>query len=378
MSKFKILSIIVSILVPVVVNAYLPTSNDTTATIDEDQSFIFSAAHIPYNDPDGDIIAGILITAIETNGDLENNTIDVENGTVVSTINNLVFLPDPDENGFPYTSFWFRVIDSSDDTSSVESPYAFIINIIPVNDAPVFSSLPNNITVNEGFSGTQTVTVTPGDVPADESDQTVIYSLSPSSVTFATVVINSNNGAVSVDAVGDSSGNEIFTITADDGGGTANGGVETSTQTFSLTVNPVNDAPSFTTGSDEDVLEDSGLLNAHTVTDWATSISSGPPDESGQTLSFNVSNDNNSLFSVQPAISSSGDLTYTLAEHANGTAEVIINLSDNGGVSNGGVNQSEDQTFNINVTSINDAPVFSSLPNNITVNEGFSGTQTVT
>ncbi|MBT7580401.1 MAG: hypothetical protein HN633_16675, partial [Candidatus Marinimicrobia bacterium] len=139
-----------------------------------------------------------------------------------------------------------------------------------------------------------------------------------------------------------------------------NGGANQSEdQTFNINVTSINDAPSFTTGSDEDVLEDSGLLNAHTVTDWATSISSGPPDESGQTLSFNVSNDNNSLFSVQPAIDPTGSLTYTLAPDVYDTCTVTVSLSDNGGIQNGGVATSFPQAFFISVKSVNDAPSFS-------------------
>src|SRR4051794_8313559 len=76
-------------------------------------------------------------------------------------------------------------------------------------------------------------------------------------------------------------------------------------QTLTINVNAVNDAPSFTRGADQTVNEDA---TAQTVCNWATSISSGPADESGQTLTFTVTNDNNSLFSVQPAISAAGAL----------------------------------------------------------------------
>ena len=64
-----------------------------------------------------------------------------------------------------------------------------------------------------------------------------------------------------------------------DNGGTANGGVDTSarSQTFTITVNPVNDAPSFTKGADQTVNEDAG---AQSVAGWATAISGGPANES--------------------------------------------------------------------------------------------------
>src|SRR5439155_24777180 len=97
-----------------------------------------------------------------------------------------------------------------------------------------------------------------------------------------------------------------------DDGGIANGGQDTSApQTFTITVNPVNDAPSFTKGPDQSVAVNAG---AQTVTNWATNISPGPGNESGQTVTFQVTgNTNNALFSAQPAISSSGTLTYTPA-----------------------------------------------------------------
>jgi CSLREA domain-containing protein len=121
---------------------------------------------------------------------------------------------------------------------------------------------------------------------------------------------------------------------------------QTMSDTFVLTVNAVNDAPSFTKGADQTVNENAG---AQTVNNWATNISAGP-NESGQTLSFIVTNNSNpTLFAVAPAISSTGTLTYTPATGQSGTAEITIALKDNGGTANGGVDTSATQSFNINV-----------------------------
>ncbi len=141
-----------------------------------------------------------------------------------------------------------------------------------------------------------------------------------------------------------------------DNGGTSNGGVDTSAiQTFTITVNGVNQVPSFNGGGDDTTLEDSG---SQTLPAWATSISEGAGD-SGQVLNFIVTNDNNALFSVQPAVDpSSGDLTYTPAANANGTATVSVKLHDNGGIANGGDDTSVTQTMTITVTAVNDAPTF--------------------
>ena len=95
------------------------------------------------------------------------------------------------------------------------------------------------------------------------------------------------------------------------------------TATVTITVNPVNDAPSFTAGGDVSVDEDSGGYSAA----WASDISAGPANESGQSVSFTVSNDNNALFSTQPAIAADGTLTFDAGRecerfgHGHGLAE---------------------------------------------------------
>lgn len=124
--------------------------------------------------------------------------------------------------------------------------------------------------------------------------------------------------------------------------------------TVNLTVLAVNDAPSFAKGLDQNVLEDVGLV---TVPGWATGISPGPANEASQTVSFSVTNNNTALFTVQPAISANGTLTYTPKANTAGTVTVTVYAVDNGGTANGGDNTSDAQTFTITVAAVNDAPV---------------------
>ena len=132
----------------------------------------------------------------------------------------------------------------------------------------------------------------------------------------------------------------------------------------------MNDAPSFTKDANQAVLEDAG---AQGVAGWATAISAGPADESAQTLTFNVTNNNNDLFSSQPAIASNGTLSYTTAADANGSAIVSVTLSDDGGTANGGVNTSAAQTFTITVTPVNDPPVIDgTIPDQTMPDDGSS------
>lgn len=117
-----------------------------------------------------------------------------------------------------------------------------------------------------------------------------------------------------------------------------------------------NLAPTFTKGADVTVLEDAG---AQTVADWATAIGPGSADEADQTVTFAVTaNTNAALFTVAPAVSPTGSLTFTPAPNANGTATITLVLQDNGGTANGGADTSAPQTFAITIDGINDAPGF--------------------
>jgi hypothetical protein len=140
-----------------------------------------------------------------------------------------------------------------------------------------------------------------------------------------------------------------------DNGGTANGGDDTAAvETFDITVTFVNDAPTFTSGADQIVDEDDG---AQTVAGWASDMDAGSPTESGQALTFHTSNNNAALFAVAPAIDAqTGDLTYTSAPNAYGSATVSVTLSDDGGTANGGSDTSAPQTFMITVNPVNDRP----------------------
>jgi hypothetical protein len=110
------------------------------------------------------------------------------------------------------------------------------------------------------------------------------------------------------------------------------------------------------------VQEDAG---AQAVNSALTGKSAGPADESGQSLSLTVTNNNNSLFSAQPSIDlSTGTLTYTPASNANGLATVTVTLQDNGGTAYGGVDKTTN-TFTITVTSVNDAPDITSFSANV-------------
>jgi hypothetical protein len=79
--------------------------------------------------------------------------------------------------------------------------------------------------------------------------------------------------------------------------------------------------------------------------------------ELSQIVTFTTSNDNPSLFSVQPAVSPNGTLSYTLAPNAWGNATVTVVARDDGGTAHGGNDTSAPCTVTIAVNGINDCPV---------------------
>jgi mRNA-degrading endonuclease RelE of RelBE toxin-antitoxin system len=178
--------------------------------------------------------------------------------------------------------------------------------------------------------------------------------------------INSALNGLSYGPAADFNGPASLNITTSDKGNTGTGAAGSDTDAVTINVTPVNDVPSFTAGANQGAAEDAG---AQSVPNWATNLSAGPADEAGQSLSFVVNNDNNSLFSVQPAVAPDGTLTYTPALNSNGSANVTVVIKDNGGTDNGGIDTSAPQSFTINVTAVDDAPVFTSVPTDVTIPE---------
>jgi hypothetical protein len=247
------------------------------------------------------------------------------------------------------------------------SSITFTIGVTPVNQPPSFT-IGKDQTVSESASSSPTFTTVSGWAtnisagPSNESSQSVSFSLtSNNAALFATQPTVSSTGTLSFQQAQYANGSATVAVTLQDSGGTANGGQNTSsTQNFVITVQAVNQPPSFTVGADQTVLE-TATATAQTVNGWAKAISAGPSNESSQSVTFNVTKDSNTaLFTSagQPTVSSNGTLTYTPAAFANGSATITLNLKDTGGTANGGTDTSATQSFVINVTPVNQPPSF--------------------
>jgi len=281
-----------------------------------------------------------------------NLTLDPVTGAVTGT-------PDTVEN----PTFTAKVTDSAGGTPETASDATCHINVTSSNQAP--TAVAQSTSTNEDIAKLITLTGTDPDGNA---------------LTFAIVTPPSNGmlGAIgSPNCVGNpstctasvtytpnanTSGSDSFTFKVNDGT------VDSSPATVGITINFVNDVPSFTKGADQSANKGAA---AQTVSGWATNISPGPgSNEAGQTVNFVITgNTTPGIFSVAPAVSPTGTLTYTPSASTTGTSTITLVIHDNGGVANGGVDTSAPQSFTI---TTNDPPKITSA-NSTTFAPGKTG-----
>jgi VCBS repeat-containing protein len=240
------------------------------------------------------------------------------------------------------------------------APATVTITIGP--DAPPVA-VADSYTVLEG--GTLTIAA-PG-VLANDTDVDT-----PLNMLTANLVSGPTHGSLTLNPNGSFTyTNDNLTAAADSFTYRANDGILNSAPaTVSISVTPVNHAPKFTAGAA--IVSAVDTAGAQSIP-WATGINAGAADESGQTLNFIVSNDNNALFSVQPSIAVNGTLSFTPVATAQGIANVTVRLHDNGGTANGGVDTSAAVMFEIDIlkaptiTSGNSANFQAGTPSTFTV-----------
>ena len=320
-----------------------PVAVDDDYTVNEDTRLSIPAAGVLANDTDAEDDALTVVTPTTTSS--EGGTVDLE------ADGSFTYDPPTDFNGTD--TFTYQATDANSDSNTA----TVTITVNPVNDAPSFTE-GADVTVLEdsGAYGPTGWATDPSAGPANESAQTLSFTVAATNTAlFSTQPTVNPAGELTFTPAPNANGSTTISIELVDNGGTANGGDDTSTSVeLIINVTEVNDAPSFIKGANAAVAEDSG---AYTEPGWATAISVGPANESGQTPSFTVTNNNNSLFSAQPAISSTGELTFTPAADAYGSAWTTVTMMDSGGTANSGDNTSPSQSFLITITPVNDQPV---------------------
>jgi hypothetical protein len=247
-------------------------------------------------------------------------------------------------------------------------------------------------TVNED-SGPHTVagfaTALPGG-GADEAAQTFGYTVTDDNAAlFAAGPAIDANGELTYTLTADASGSATVTVFVTDSGGTLNGGDDTApSQTFTITVNAVNDAPLNTVPGAQATTEDTTLVfsagngNALAVSDLdsgsgplevSLSVGSGTltlASSSGLVFSSGANGSTAMTFSgSQASINTALDgLAFDPNSNFNGSDTLSFVTSDLGNFGLGGP-QVDARAVAISVAAVNDAPVIAA-PGSVTSSGG--------
>lgn len=252
----------------------------------------------------------------------------------------------------------------------------FVLTINPINDLPTISSITNPSAILED-AGQQTINLT-GLSSGDTGQVFKVTATSGNPALISTINVNhvgSNaTGSLSYSPVANQSGTATITVTVTDGGldnnlTTAGDNLTTST-TFNVQVNPVNDNPTLNSlGGSYDLSEDAGvqLINL-------TGITAGGGET--QPIAVTVQSLNTSLVPT-PLIgysspNSTGTLTFTPLANQSGSAILRIRIEDGGfdnTLSTTGDNGFTIQDLTVNVAQVNDVPTIDVVPSPQTVLE---------
>jgi VCBS repeat-containing protein len=296
-----------------VINLNDPPTAPATGSVSTAEDTASAPTAIGASDPDGDTL-----TYSEKPGAGAAHgtvTFDQVNGTYT-------YAPDADYNGTD--SFTILISDGEGGTTE----QVVSVTVTPVNDAPTAAAA-NSVTTAED-SASAAVSIGASDVDGDSLSYAV---KAGAGAAHGTVAFDQANGTFTYTPDANYNGADSFTIVIDDGqGGTAE-------QVVSVTVTPVNDAPtapatgSVTTGED--------------TPSAPTSV--GASDIDGDTLSYSVKPGAGAANGTVSFSQANGTYTYTPNADFSGTDSFVILISD-------GMGGTAEQAVSVSVTAVNDAP----------------------
>ena len=219
--------------------------------------------------------------------------------------------------------------------SSVDgTTHDIVITIMGTNDAPVAGN--DVAVVNEGGSVNITVAANDSDVDSALDPGSVAISALPAN---GSVVVNPD-GTITYTHNGGETSTDSFSYTiADMSGAVSN------TAMVTLTVNPVNDAPTTSGIADVNVNEDAASTNIDLNAAFADA------DNADSELTYSIVGNNNiGLFALAGVDQSTGQLTLDYATDMNGLATISVRATDPAGLF-------VDTLFTVTVNSVNDDPV---------------------
>jgi len=228
------------------------------------------------------------------------------------------------------------VVSLSDGAAS--SSYTVAVKVVP-NLAPVFAA-PTTVTLQ----GTEDVLVTGVAKATDPEGSAVVYSVAAVAKN-GSVALDSVTGAYTYTPNLDYNGADSFVVSAKD----PVGNITTTNLTVNLNLAAVNDAPRFAkTSVAVSGTEDTALTGSVSATD---------PEGSAVSYSIKAGGSTSGAVVIDKA---TGAYTYTPKLDVNGSDSFVVLASDG--------TASSEQTVNVTLAAVNDAPVITSAAT-VTVNE---------
>src|SRR5207249_217358 len=252
-----------------------PVVASDAKTTNEDSSLSFHSTDLTADDTPGPANeSGQSLTVTEV------DAASAHGGSVSLSAGTVLYTPAANFNGSD--SFTYKVCDNGTTSGSPDSKCTtgtVNITVTAVNDPPSFTKGADQTVLED--AGAQSVpnwatAISAG--PADEAGQSLNFIVSNSNnALFSSQPTIVADGTLSYTSAPDANGSALVTVRLHDSGGTANGGVDTSSaQTFTITVTEVNDSP-VPTSDLKGAVEDT--LLSFPASDLTSNHSHGPAND---------------------------------------------------------------------------------------------------
>ena len=291
-----------------------PTLSNISKTGNEDTVVSFNVNDFTsaFHDIDGDTLNKIKIISLPTNGTLKlgSTNVSLNQEIVAANLGDLTFTPNPNFNGS--VSFGWN---ASDNVAYATTDAIVNLTLNPVNDLPTLNQAIAPITVNEDAANTL---IDLSNVFSDADGDTIIKSIVPNSNnSLVTVSLENNN--LTLEYLPNQFGSAQITVR-----GTANG--QFVEDTFTLTVNGVNDSPTVNKPIEPQILTTNNAFSFTIPSDTFSDV------DTGDTLRYTINNDStftltNRTVTGTPTQTGTKTLTLIATDSQGLTAQTSIQLN---------------------------------------------------
>ncbi|MDB5586598.1 MAG: hypothetical protein JWP26_1568 [Devosia sp.] len=303
-----------------------------SSTVVEGGVVTLTTAALGFTDPDNTASAIVFRVSALNGGEIRNNGTPATSFTATELASGFITFV---HNGSEGNAGFSVAVEDGNQDGSAPVPQPFIVNVTPVNDAPI--ALADSYTVAED----QVLTANAGGVLANDTDpDSILSAILVSGPAHGTLALNPD-GTFTYTPSANYNGPDSFTYKANDGV------ISTAVTTVNLTVTPVNDAPSAPVDTNNALNEVAENATAGTV----VGLTAHSTDVDDATVTYSLTNDANGRFTIDQntgvvTVKAGAVLDYeTTTQHT-----ITVQASDG----HGGISTSD---FAIAVKDIQEGPV---------------------